>query len=55
MGPTKCYSQSQFMFECQSFRLVSPFLNFFLAIIPFFVFFNTKGYGHIDMLITFPW
>ena len=32
---------------------LAPFL--FLAKVPFLAFLYRKGFGHIDMLITFPW
>ena len=54
MGPTPCYSQSQVVSVCQSFRPVAQL--FFLAeYFSFFLFFGMeKGCGHIDMLKTFP-
>ena len=53
MGPTPCYSQSQVVSVCQSFRPVAQvfppakyFFSFFLGM--------EKGCGHIDVLKTFP-
>ena len=52
MGPIPCYSQSQVVSVCQSYRPVAQF--FFPASTFFFFFSMEKGYGHIDMLKTFP-
>ena len=53
MGPTPCYSQSQVVSVCQSFR---PVAQFFFQQSNFLSFFGgmEKGCGHIDMLKTFP-
>ena len=49
MGPTPCYSQSQVVSVCQSFRPVAQF--FPLAKYFFSSFFSMeKGCGHINIL-----
>ena len=58
MGPTPCYSQSQVVPVCQSFRLVAQQFFFSGKSTNFccFSFFKgiEKGCGHMDVLITFP-
>ena len=49
MGPIPCYSQSQVVSVCQNFR---PIAHFPPPPPPFFN--MEKGYGHTDMLKTFP-
>ena len=49
--PTPCYSQSQVVSVCQSFRPVAQF--FFPGKVLFF-FSVEKRCGHIDVLKTFP-
>ena len=55
-GTHPCYSQSQVVSVCQSFKPVAQF--FFPAKnFSFFYFFflsMVKGYGHIEVLKTFP-
>ena len=55
MGPTLCYLQSQIVSAFQSFRPAAPL--FFLTRLTFLAFFKKyiKGFGHIDMLMMFPW
>ena len=56
MGPTPCYSQSQVVSVCQSFRPVAQFF-FRQSIFLSFLFFSLsmeKGCGHIDVLKIFP-
>ena len=64
MGPTPCYSQSQVVSVCQSFRPVAQFFFFFFFffffLAKFFSFFflifsMEKGCGHINMLKKIPW
>ena len=54
MEPTPCYSQSQVVSVCQSFRPVAQFFFSPAKYFSFFFFSMEKGCGHIDMLKTFP-
>ena len=50
MGPTPCYSQSQVVFVCQSFRPVVQFFSLVKYFPPPFFLSMEKGCDHIEVL-----